>query len=103
MGKGPVLAIGRENHPVLLARLRGVAKAKKIRVQTETFLTTGGTDALVIYKSHGGIPTQLIGVPNRYMHTTVEMLDLNDLENTSKLIAAFLLDVKKHERFHVRL
>jgi len=103
LGKGPCLSIGRENHPAMLERFRKVAKAKRIELQYETFSTTGGTDAMAIYKANGGVPSQLISIPNRYMHTTVEVLDLNDLDATVELIAAFCLDVKKGERFAVKV
>lgn len=103
MGKGPTMSIGRENHPVVQERLRKVAKAQKIDVQYEAFTTSGGTDAMAIYTKHGGIPTCLLSIPNRYMHTTVEMLDLRDLQATAELLAAFALDVKKGEKFAVKV
>jgi endoglucanase len=103
MGGGPVLCVGRENHPAIHQRLRALAKQKRIRVQIESFSVTGGTDALAIYTKHGGIPTALVSVPNRYMHTTVEMLDLRDLEAAANLLAAFLLQLKAGERFAVKV
>ena len=103
MGKGPTLAIGRENHPVLIERLRKAAKAAKIPLQFEAFSLTGGTDAMAIYTHNGGVPSALVSVPNRYMHTTVEMLDLRDLRHTADLLAAFLAGVKKGERFAVKV
>ncbi|KPK86619.1 MAG: hypothetical protein AMJ81_00775 [Phycisphaerae bacterium SM23_33] len=103
MGKGPTISIGRENHPVLVERLRKVAKRQKIAVQLEPFSTTGGTDAWTIYTKEGGVPSAIVSIPNRYMHTTVEMLDLRDLDNTARLLAAFLADVKKGERFVVQV
>ena len=103
MGKGPTLGVGRENHPVLLERMRKVARKARIPFQIETFSTTGGTDALAIYTKHGGIPSLVVSVPNRYMHTTVEMLDLRDLQKTAELLAAFAVDIKKGERFVVQI
>ena len=103
LGEGPTVSLGRENHPVLTDRLRKVAKRKKIGVQIETFSLTGGTDAYAIWTQHGGIPSAIISVPNRYMHSTVEMLDLRDLQNTAVLLAAFCADVKKGERFEVKV
>jgi len=103
MGEGPCLAIGRENHPVLVDRLRKIARRKKIKLQTEAFSTSGGTDALAIYTKNGGVPSAVVSVPNRYMHTTVEMLDLRDLERTASLLAAFAADVKADERFAVKV
>ncbi len=99
MGEGPTVSVGREHHPLVVERLRKVAKRKKLPLQTETFSLTGGTDAYVIWNRIGGVPSGLIGVPNRYMHSTVEMLDLRDLENTARLLAGFADDLKKGERF----
>ena len=103
MGKGPTIALGRENHPTLTDRLRSVAKRKKIPIQIETFSLTGGTDAYAIWTQDGGIPSAILSIPNRYMHSTVEMLDLRDLQRTADLLAAFCTDVKKGERFKVKV
>jgi len=103
MGQGPAVAIGRENHPVLVDRIRAVAKGKRIPLQVEAFSLTGGTDALLIYRLRGGVPCAVLSVPNRYMHTTVEMLDLRDAERAAELAAALCLDLKKGERFAVKV
>jgi len=103
MGQGPTLSVGRENHPGLVKRLRKVAKARKIGVQIETFSLTGGTDAWAIWTKNGGVPATIVAIPNRYMHSTVEMLDLRDLEKTARLLAAFCTDLKKGERFKVKV
>ena len=103
MGKGPTVSIGRENHPVLVERIRRVAKRKKIKLQVETFSLTGGTNAYAIWNKNGGIPSAILSIPNRYMHSTVEMLDLRDLKATADLLAAFALDLKKGERFVVKV
>ncbi len=100
---GPTVSVGRENHPVLVAALREAARKKKIAIQVEAFSTTGGTDALAMFTKQGGIPSAVVGIPNRYMHTTVELIDLGDLENTAKLLAAFVMGVKKGRRFKVRV
>ncbi len=103
MSKGPTLSIGRENHPLIVERLKTLARRKRIPLQFEAFSTTGGTDAMAIYKANGGVPSALLSIPNRYMHTTVEMLDLRDLQRGAELLAAFLLDLKKGERFVVKV
>lgn len=103
MGGGPTVTVGREHHPVLVGRIRQIAKKKKIDVQVEAFSLTGGTDAMTIHTKQGGIPSTVLGIPNRYMHTTVEMLDLRDLERTAQLLAALCLDLKKGERFVVKV
>lgn len=103
MGKGPVLCIGRENHPMVYQRLKAVAKKAHIATQVETFSTTGGTDAYAMWTKNGGTPTALVSVPNRYMHSTVEMLDLRDLQKTADLLAGFAMDLKKNEAFKVKV
>ncbi len=103
LGKGPTVSRGRENHPVVIQRLRDAAKKKKIALQTETFSLTGGTNALAIYAKRGGVPSAVVGIPNRYMHTTVELIDLKDLQRTADVLATFCLDLKKGERFKVKV
>jgi len=103
MGHGPTITLGREHHPVLVKRLRRIAARKKITLQVEAFSLTGGTNAMTIHRAEGGIPSALLSVPNRYMHTTVEMLDLRDVDAAVKLVAAFCLDLKKGERFKVKV
>jgi endoglucanase len=103
LGQGPTISIGREHHPVLVERIRAVARKKKIKIQLEAFSLTGGTDARVIHNKQGGVPSAVLGVPDRYVHTTVEMIDLRDLQHTVDLLAAFALDVKKGERFKVKV
>jgi endoglucanase len=100
---GPTISIGRENHPVLVDRLRKIARRRKIAFQVEAFSQTGGTDALAIYSKQGGVPSVVVSVPNRYMHSTVEMLDLRDLERTADLLAAFIAEIKAKERFNVKV
>ena len=103
LGKGPVLSIGSSNHPVVNERLRGVAKKAKIALQVETNPRWTGTDADAIFSQRGGIPTTSIGVPNRYMHSPVEMIQSSDLQETAELLAAFALSAKKGERFGIKL
>ncbi len=103
MGQGPTVAVGRENHPALVERIRAVAKRKKLPLQIEAFSLSGGTDAMVIHRLKGGIPSAVVSIPNRYMHTTVEMLDLRDAERAAELLAGLCLDLKKGERFAVKV
>ena len=103
MGKGPVLSLGSVNHPVVNERLREVGKKAGIALQVEVNPRWTGTDADAIFKQKGGIPTVSIGVPNRYMHSPVEMIQYSDLEETAKLLAAFAISAKKGERFGVKL
>lgn len=103
LGKGPVLSIGSTNHPVVNERLRSVAKSAKIDLQVEVNPRWTGTDADAIFCQKGGIPTTSIGVPNRYMHSPVEMIQFSDLSETAELLAAFALSTKKSDHFGVKL
>ena len=103
MGKGPTVSIGRENHPVLVNRLRKVAEKKKVPLQIETFSLTGGTDAYVMWTKNGGVPSAIVSPPTRYMHSTVEMMDLRDLQRVADWLTAFAMDLKKGERFKVKV
>jgi endoglucanase len=103
LGDGPVVHVGRENHPAIVDRIRNVARRKKIPVQADTFGVRGGTDAMAIFHHNGGIPSALVSIPNRYMHSTIETIDLRDLEKTARLLAAVAASVKKKDRFMVQV
>ena len=64
---------------------------------------TSGTDTDVIFWTRGGIPSGLISLPNRYMHSPVEMVNLSDLERIPELMAGFALSLKQGEEFKVRI
>lgn len=89
VGGGPTLKHGKENHPVVLERLREAAEAADVEVQDEAMMSRGATDADAFYVSRGGVPTASVGVPNRNMHTTSEVVDLNDLEAARELFAGY--------------
>jgi putative aminopeptidase FrvX len=103
LGGGPVIGIGSANHPVLVERLRAVASAKGIPLQYEVNPRFSGTDADAIFVQCGGIPTVSVGLPNRYMHSPVEVIDLADLEALARLLAEFCLDVRRDETFAVEI
>jgi putative aminopeptidase FrvX len=103
LGAGPVIGIGSANHPVLIERLGSVASAKGIPLQYEVNPRFSGTDADAIFVQRGGIPTVTIGLPNRYMHSPVEVIDLGDLEALAQLLAEFCFDVRRDETFAVEI
>lgn len=103
LGKGPVISFGSANHPVLCERLLHVAERAKIPVQLEANPRRTGTDADAIFLQRGGIPTATIGLPNRYMHSPVEVIDLGDLEALARLLAAFCQSVGRDEFFRVEI
>jgi len=94
IGKGPIIAKGPNINPVLGKMLIDTAKRKKIPYQIEGAPGATGTDANVIQMTRSGVAAALVSVPNRYMHTPVEVVGLKDTEDTAKLIAAMLLGMK---------
>jgi putative aminopeptidase FrvX len=103
LGKGPVLMRGGCNHPDVVARLEAAARAQKIPLQFETSSGASNTDADVIFWTRGGIASALVSLPNRYMHSPVEVVSLKDLEQIPRLLAAFALSLKPGEQFKVKI
>jgi putative aminopeptidase FrvX len=103
LGLGPILSRGSVNHPVLVQRLEQVALKNKIAFQRGIDPRRSGTDADAIFLQRGGIATVAIGVPNRYMHTPVEAVHLDDLENLALWLSHFLLDLKPGDTFKVKI
>jgi endoglucanase len=91
LGKGPAISRGANINPVVFETLVNVSKANKIPYQVEAAPGATGTDANAIQLNKAGVAAGLVSVPNRYMHTPIEVIALSDLENTAKLLAAFTL------------
>lgn len=87
IGAGPVIDIGANINPILSDLFIEVAKKQKIDHQLAAAPGATGTDANAIQISRAGVATGLISIPNRYMHTQVELCALSDLENAALLIA----------------
>ncbi len=85
-GKGPSLAYAPAIHNKLLAFVEEIAEEKKIPVQWRTLSRSTGTDTDSFAYANDGCPSVLISIPLRYMHTTVEMLHKDDIENTIRLM-----------------
>jgi putative aminopeptidase FrvX len=90
-GKGPSLAFGPAVHNLLLSFVRDVATKKNIPVQLRAVSRSTGTDTDSFAYANEGCPSVLISIPLRYMHTTVEMLNRNDIEQTIRLMYETLL------------
>ena len=90
-GNGPILTVGPAVHNKLLAMIRETADKNKIPYQMDAASRSTGTDTDAFAYANGGIPSALISLPLRYMHTTVEMIHKDDLENVIKLIYDSLL------------
>jgi len=92
---GPSIKRGSSNHPGLVDATREVAAETGIDVQIEAAGSRTGTDADAFYTARGGTPSLSVGVPNRYMHTPVEVIDPIDLEATAELLGT--LAARIHE------
>ena len=99
LGGGPTVTHGTANHPLIVDRIVAIAEREGIAIQHEASSRFTGTDTDRIFISRTGIPSALISIPLRYMHSPVEMADLGDVEATIKLVTAFVKDLKADERF----
>jgi endoglucanase len=88
LGSGPVIERGPNINPKVFDLLVDTAKKSRIAIQIVAAPRATGTDANAIQVSRAGVAAGLISVPNRYMHSPVEVICLGDLENTAKLLAA---------------
>ncbi len=89
LGSGPTLTRGPALHPDLFELLHDTAEAEGIPFGVEVSRGNTYTDADAIYLSRRGVPTGLISVPLRYMHSPIETVDLGDIEGAVRLIVAF--------------
>lgn len=90
LGKGPAIALGPNIHPLVYESLTDAAQNARIPFQIEPVAGMSGTDAWAIQVARAGIPTGLLSIPLRYMHTSVETLDMNDVINSGLLLAHFI-------------
>ncbi len=90
LGSGPTLGMGPNFHIRLNERIHKTASYHEIKLQDETLTGNSGTDAWAIQIAHGGIPTALLSIPIRNMHSPVEIVDLRDIERTGRLLAHFI-------------
>ena len=103
IGSGPAVTHGGSSHPEVIRRLEDVAKKLKIPLQHEAVSGTSGTDTDTIFWTRGGIASGLVSLPNRYMHSPVELISLKDLEMIPNLLAGFVRSLKKGEQFKMRI
>jgi putative aminopeptidase FrvX len=88
-GSGPVLTRGSTLDPAVFELLYQTAEAEDIPFTVAASARATGTDADAIHLSRAGVPTAVVSIPLRYMHSPVEMVQLDDVENTARLLAAF--------------
>ncbi|HEX5789742.1 MAG TPA: M42 family metallopeptidase [Luteolibacter sp.] len=103
LGGGPTLTHGTANHPLLVGRLEQLASKAKLPIQHEASSRFTGTDTDKIFQSRSGVPSALISLPLRCMHSVVETAHLADIENTIKLMTEFVLSLGAKDRFEQTL
>ncbi|MBM7624493.1 M42 family metallopeptidase [Sporohalobacter salinus] len=93
LGDGSVIVLGPQVHPKLHEKLKETAEEYDIPYQINAETTPRGTDAFAVQVARSGIPTALISIPLRYMHTSVETLDLTDIKQAGRLLANFVSQI----------
>ena len=101
LGKGPTVSHGAANHPLVVDRLLKIAEREKIPIQHEAISRSTSTDADVIYTCREGIPSALISIPLRYMHSPVEMVAFADVEHAARLAAEFIRSLTATDSFGI--
>jgi putative aminopeptidase FrvX len=94
LGSGPVISRGSTLSPRVFDLLRETAERLEIDYTVEATGRSTNTDADAVQISRSGVPTGLVSIPLRYMHSPVEMVDLGDLEATVELVAAFAVSLE---------
>ena len=90
LNKGPAIGLGPNFHPKITQKLCDLAKEHEIPHQIEADPYPGGTDAYSLQVSRAGIPAGLVSIPLRNMHTTVEVLKLDDIKRLAELLSIFI-------------
>jgi putative aminopeptidase FrvX len=90
LGSGPILELGPNVHPGMYQALRETADSLEMSVNTGFHTRASGTDAFALQVARQGVPTGLVAIPLRYMHTMVESLDMVDVERSGRLLGEFI-------------
>ncbi len=99
LGKGPVIYRGPNMNPVVVERLITAAESAEIPYQIAATGRATPTDANTIQTSRGGVATGLVSIPNRYMHSPVEMISLDDIDRAADLLAGFATRLRGDDKF----
>ena len=103
MGGGPSVTHGTCNHPNVVKRILEVSKKLKIPIQHESSSRYSGTDTDNISYTGKGIPSALVSLPLRYMHSVVETVDVDDVEKVVSLLVGFVKSVRPSDNFDIKL
>ena len=93
LGKGPVVAIGGRMNHKLTKKFINICKEYNYKIQYEAIPAATGTDTESLQINRNGVPCILLSIPLRYMHTSVETIDISDVEITGKAIARFINEI----------
>jgi endoglucanase len=99
LGSGPVLARGSAIHPLVFERLAETAEAEGIPFTIQASPRFTSTDADAIYLQRGGVATGVVSIPNRYMHSPNEVVALEDIDATVRLLTAFCRGLRDEDDF----
>ncbi|MEM8864685.1 MAG: M42 family metallopeptidase [Planctomycetota bacterium] len=102
LGGGPVVYRGPNMNPVVVDRLRAASETSDIAIQWGAIGRGTGTDANAMQIARAGVATGLVSVPNRYMHSAVEMISLDDIDRAADLLAEFVLSIEPDADFTPR-
>ena len=99
LGGGPTLTHGTANHPIVVQRLLDAAAKVKVPIQHEASSRFTGTDTDKIFHSREGVPSALVSLPLRCMHSVVETAHLDDIEQSIALLTEFVLSLSEKDQF----
>jgi endoglucanase len=99
LGAGPVLSRGAVVNGILLKGLREAAEGAGLPIQLVAAPSATGTDADSIFTSRAGVATAIVSVPNRYMHSPNQLVDVSDVEGAAELIASYLAGLEPEQSF----
>jgi putative aminopeptidase FrvX len=99
LGAGPVIFRGPNMNPVVVERLIAAARQADLAYQLAANGSATGTDANTMQISRAGVATGLVSIPNRYMHSPVELISLDDIDRAATLVAEFALAIDDNADF----
>lgn len=99
LGGGPVIDRGPNTNPHVFKMLYETAKRESIDIQLAAHGRPPGTDAKAIQVARSGVATEIVSIPNRYMHSAVETISLDDLDQCADLLASFMGSLSGDEDF----
>ena len=103
LGKGPSVMRGANANPIVVRMIREACAKEEIPYQIDVTPGGTGTDGNAMQLNQGGMAVGIVGVPLRYMHTPCEVLELVDVENCARLMAAYCRSVRPDTDFTPRL